>query len=244
MTGIHMHGTQCGIEVAEVAWPEVQRRLAAGATALLPVGAGAKEHGRHLPMNADYLQAKWLVDRLTRLAPVVAWPTVNYGHYPAFVDYPGSCSLSPEVFETMVGQVCADIRRAGARRIVILNTGLSTIAPLQRVCDRDAERVILANVYQGARYRNAAAALRQERRGGHAGELETSMLLAIAPDKVDMSKAEIWDPASIGPGRFYRADPGQPNYSPDGHYGNPSLATAQKGQKLVQAILEDLLEII
>jgi len=197
-----------------------------------------------MPMNADYIQAQWFSGRLTQLAPVVVWPTVTYGHYPAFVDYPGSCSLAADTFEAMVAQISADILRAGAQRLVILNTGLSTIEPLQRVRDRQPERVVLANIYQGAHYRKAASALQQEERGGHAGELETSILLAIAPDRVDMSKAVTWAPPSTGPGPLNRTDPARPNYSPSGIYGDPTLATTEKGQILIEAILEDLIGII
>jgi len=58
--GVHSSPEQKGLLAAEVAWPEVQRRLEAGAPALLPIGAACKEHGCHLPLNTDFLQAEWL----------------------------------------------------------------------------------------------------------------------------------------------------------------------------------------
>ncbi|NIO42324.1 MAG: creatininase family protein, partial [Burkholderiales bacterium] len=75
-----------GVWVARISWPEVQTRIDAGAAALLPIGAGSKEHGPHLPLQSDQLQAEWLADQLLQRFPLLAWPVVTYGYYPAFVD--------------------------------------------------------------------------------------------------------------------------------------------------------------
>jgi len=105
-------GRTTGRWVAHIPWPEVQERLDAGAVAVLPVGAGAKEHGRHLPMGTDCLQAEWLADRLVEQTDVLVWPVVTYGHYPAFVEYPGSCSLPADLFSALVAAIAEDLRRA------------------------------------------------------------------------------------------------------------------------------------
>lgn len=235
-----------GIRVAEVAWPEVERRLATGALAVLPVGAASKEHGHHLPLDTDYRQAEWLGAELAARAPVAVWPTLGYGYYPAFVDYPGSCSIAAPTFRAVVVDILGGIRRAGARHTLILNTGISTIAPLHELLSSNAELegvVSLVNVYGGRHYRDMATALEQQRRGGHADELETSIMLAIAPQQVDMSRARACDSHTIR-GVFNRSDPEAPNYSPTGVYGDPTLATAEKGHRLLDAMLRDLLAVI
>ena len=86
-------------DVGAMIWDAVGDRLEAGAAALLPIGAGAKEHGLHLPMNTDQQQAEWLAARIAERFDVLVWPTLSYGHYPAFVNYAGSCSLEAETFE-------------------------------------------------------------------------------------------------------------------------------------------------
>ncbi|UCE89678.1 MAG: creatininase family protein [Pseudomonadota bacterium] len=234
-----------GIRVAEVAWPEVLARIEAGATAVLPVGAACKAHGRHLPMGTDQLQAEWLGAALAERAPVLVWPTVSYGHYPAFVDYPGSCSLELDTFRALVEQILRDILRAGVQRVLIINTGISTVAPLQQAKAHagGAGRIVLCNVYEGARYRALAARTEQQVRGGHADELETSIMLNIAPKRVDMANANRWDTHEIS-GVFSRTDPSAPGYSPDGVYGDPTLADADKGWKLLHAMLQDILEAL
>jgi creatinine amidohydrolase len=195
-------------------------------------------------MNTDYLQAQWLAAVLVQRAAVVVWPTVGYGHYPAFVDYPGSCSLSPGTFRAMITELLEDFRRAGAIRSVILNTGISTIRPLEQViaCVQGFSELRLINFYEGKHYRTAAAELEQQPRGSHADESETSIMLAIAPDKVDMSMAERWVDREIK-GRFSRTEPQDANFSPNGVYGDPTLASVEKGQRLLNAMLEDVLAV-
>lgn len=233
---------QPGIIVANVSWPDVEAALEAGATAVLPIGAAAKEHGLHLPMSTDFLQAEWLGARLVECAQVAVWPSLGYGYYPAFVDYPGSCSLSRQTFENYTVEILEDILRAGAKTILIVNTGISTIPALNTAIDRcfAPRRIRLANVYRGPRYRAAEARLMQQPRGSHADELETSIMLVIAPERVRMDKAQACTQEMIG-GPLNRLDPSGPNYSPSGVYGDPCLATREKGEILVRAILGDLL---
>ena len=155
-----MNSEARGAFVTELSWPELERRIQAGAIAVLPVGAACKEHGFHLPMNADLLQAEWLAAALAQRAEVLVWPTVAYGYYPAFRDYPGSVSLSVATFRAVVQEILADIRRAGARAVLILNTGISTIEPLQVAVDAAGRRY-----HHPGRLRSRRA----HRRGGRAG---------------------------------------------------------------------------
>ncbi len=196
-------------------------------------------------MNTDHLQAHWLAGALAAQQPVVVWPTVGYGHYPAFVDYPGSCSLTAATFSAMLVEILAGIRLAGAPGILILNTGISTIGPLRRAVRRcgAAPEIRLCNVYQGTHFRAAEATVSEQPRGGHADEIETSIMLKIAPDRVEMGKAQPCNGREIS-GRFNRWDPGAANYSPSGVYGDPTLASAAKGQRLLDAMLLDLLETL
>ena len=233
-----------GAFVAQLTWPEVERRIEAGALAVLPVGAACKQHGPHLPMNADLLQAEWLAAALVQRAEVLVWPSVAYGYYPAFRDYPGSASLSAATFRAMVAEILADIGHAGARTVLVLNTGISTIEPLQAAAAVMSEqlRIGLANVYAGPRCRSVTQAIEQQARGAHADELETSILLAIGPEHVALDKAEAWTPSAMAvSGPFSRSDPDNPRFSPSGVWGDPTLASADKGRRLLAAMVEDLL---
>lgn len=233
--------------MAQLSWPELERRIAAGTVAVLPVGAACKAHGPHLPMNTDYLQAEWLAAALVQRADVLMWPTVAYGYYPAFTDYPGSVSLARGTFQRMVQEILDDIGRAGTRSVLILNTGISTVAPLRAAADTrpDTMRIALANVYDGPRFRKVTAAVEAQPRGGHADEIETSVMLAVAREYVALDLAQTWTPAAMDVrGPFSRSDPDDPRYSPAGIWGDPTLASADKGRLLLGAMVDDLLTAV
>lgn len=241
-----MQYDQSGGVVGELSWDEVEQRADAGAVGVLPVGAACKEHGLHLPMQSDWLQAEWLARALASRAGVLVWPTVGYGYYPAFTDYPGSVSISQQTFRDMVSDILRAIHRTGIAHVVIINTGISTSEPLQAAAGtaQPALRVTLANVYEGPHYRRAAQALEQQTAGAHADELETSILAAIDAQCVKRSRARAWTPAHMGASGPFSRDPAAPRYSPAGVWGDPTLASEAKGRRLLDAMLADLLEMI
>ncbi len=227
-----------------MSWPEVERRLNQGAVAVLPVGAGAKEHGFHLPMGTDRLQAELLCAELSKRVDVLVWPVVPYGHYPAFIEFPGSLSVSARVFSDFVREL-VDGLLAVARRVMILNTGISTIRPLEsaRASSANPVRVSLANVYRGTAYLKALEETQTQERGTHADEAETSLMLTLAPHVVDMSVATTCLTRGDLKGRFSR-QPDHPNYTPSGVFGDAKRAHSESGAKLLQAMLDDLTNLI
>ncbi len=230
--------------VERMMWDEVARRIDSGAPAILPIGAAAKQHGLHLPLNTDRIQAELLAARLADPIGALIWPALTYGHYPAFVDYAGSTSLSAPVFEGMVQQIASSILGHGCRALFVLDTGISTLAPVEAALARlGAGNALHLRIHDGANYRRAAAAIAEQRHGSHADELETSLMLVLAPQLVDMRRAEA-SPALTRevPGRLTPTDTASPNYSRSGSFGDPTLASAAKGEILLKAMLDDLNE--
>jgi creatinine amidohydrolase len=225
-------------------WDEVARRIGDGAVAILPIGAAAKQHGFHLPLNTDRIQAEWLAGRMAEKIDALVWPTLTYGHYPAFVEYAGSSSLSISTFEALVREVAGQILGSGCPKLLVLNTGISTLAPVDRALARLAsERAKHLWIHGGPRYPRVARQLAEQGHGSHADELETSLMLALAPHLVDMTRAEA-SPAlkEEAPGALTPSDPNSPNYSRSGSYGDPTRATRAKGEALLAAMLDDLHE--
>ena len=230
--------------IERMRWDQVARRIGDGAVAILPIGAAAKQHGFHLPLNTDRIQAEWLAGRMAEKIDALIWPTVTYGHYPAFVEYAGSNSLSISTFEALVREVAGQILGSGCKRLLVLNTGISTLAPVDRALMRLAsERVKHLWIHEGPRYPRVARQLAEQSHGSHADELETSLMLALAPHLVDMTRAEA-SPAlkHETPGALTPSDPTSPNYSRSGSYGDPTRATSAKGEALLAAMLDDLHE--
>ncbi len=225
-------------------WPEAELALYELPTVLLPLGARTKEHGHHLPLNNDWLIAEYLAKRVAEQCPVLVLPTLQYGYYPAFLEYPGSISLRSDVCRDMLIDICQSLASQGARRFYVLNTGVSTLKPLK------AARPII--VAQGVRMEftdisTAYAALRRQVEtqpaGTHADEIETSMMLYIAPHVVRLDQAQRDIHPDRGPGGLTRdpkADAGI--YSPTGAYGDPSLATLEKGKIVVEGMVSYLVQ--
>jgi creatinine amidohydrolase len=230
--------------VERLTWDEVASRIEHGAAAVLPIGAAAKQHGFHLPMNTDRIQAEWLAAAIAARVDALIWPTLVYGYYPAFTDYAGSASLSAAVFEAMVHDIATGIAGFGCRALFMLDTGISTIDPVDRALERiDAGDVLHLRIHQGPRYRRAATRLAEQSHGSHADELETSLMLALAPHLVEMSRAEASPALKYEtPGRLTPSDISSANYSRSGSYGDPTLATPAKGAVLLAAMVDDLIE--
>jgi len=230
---------QKGAWVATLAWPEVQQRIASGAAALLPIGAGAKEHGPHLPLNTDQVQVEWFTERLLEAFDLLAWPTVTYGYYPAFVDYPGSSHIEYGTFSAVIDDLIDGFCKHGIQQVLVLNTGISTISALDEVIARHPQALLL-NTYAGPQYRKTTKEILASGDAGHAGGAETSILLAIAEHLVDMRLAPGRDQHNIGPGPLQWRDPDAANYSPSGIVGDARAADAITGKRLLAAIVQDL----
>jgi creatinine amidohydrolase len=230
--------------VESLMWDDVGRRIADGAAAILPIGAAAKEHGFHLPMNTDRIQAERLAAKMADRFDALIWPTVSYGYYPAFAEYAGSSGLSAPLFENLIEEIATLILGFGCRALIVLDTGVSTQMPIDRALVRvGANHVRHLRVYDGPHYRRAAAQVTEQSHGSHADELETSVMLALAPDLVNMSRAEASPKVQREtPGRLTLTDSTSPNYSRSGSYGDPTLATHAKGEILLAAIVDDLAE--
>lgn len=228
-------------------WPEAEAAFRRIPWLLLPIGAALKEHGPHLPLNTDSLLAADLARRIAEQADVIVLPTLTFGYYPAFVHFPGSTTLRADTFRETVEQVVESLARNGAQRFLILNTGVSTTAPLTIAANNLVERgipVALANILDLG---HSADHVLESSAGSHANEHETSMVLAIDPSfvRVDRLAAEVepWMAASSvvrEAGPLLRQAGGIGRLAPSGVIGDPTRATAAKGEALLAAMAADV----
>ena len=224
------------IELADLSWPQAERYLNDDSVVMIPLGAAAKEHGPHLRLDNDFQLAERLKCLVMARCVVVVAPTVSYHHYPAFSEYPGSTSLSFGTARDLIIDIVRSLAAFGPRRFYVLNTGVSTNEPLQEAAGILRESgILLRHTDIEDIAADAERELLQQQRGGHADEAETSMMLCLAPQRVDMGQACRDDRPRNGPGGLSRT-PGQPGiYSPSGIWGDATLATAAKGRALVEA---------
>lgn len=241
VTGARTAPPAAGVRLEDLTWTQAEQVLTSDAVVVLPIGAAAKEHGPHLKLKNDLILADYFARRLLERVPIVVAPTVTYHYYPAFLEYPGSTSLTLETARDMTVEIVRTLAAYGPRRFYGLNTGVSTVRALRPAAERLAAEGILF------RFTDLAVTLGPiERRvarqpgGSHADEIETSMVLYIDPGSVDMRKA-VKDFDAAGKGPLSRT-PGKPDttYSPSGVYGDATLATREKGRIIVEAFVDAL----
>ncbi|MBS1984174.1 MAG: creatininase family protein [Bdellovibrionales bacterium] len=233
-----------GLWLDRVSWDEADVLLKEARVVVIPIGAGLKEHGHHLPLGNDAILATELTQRLVERAPILACPTVNYGPYPAFSEYPGSVTITPEAFEGTLRGIVQSLFRHGARRFYALNTGISTVASLEKLRLEFAAQDI-AFAYMDLRRHGSQVRKEIERQsvGTHADEMETSLMLHLRPSVVHAERAVSELGADRGPGGLTRnAQATGGVYSVTGAWGDPTLATAEKGARFAAAILADVLQ--
>mgnify|MGYP000896395958 CR=1 FL=1 len=212
-----------GAWLEDLTWPEAKARFDAGAVVVVPIGAAAKAHGPHLPLKTDALTARALGQRLAERLPVVVAPVVGFGFYPAFTSFAGSQHLSAATFKDLLAELVGNLRSHCVRRIVLLNTGVSTEKSIDEMSAGADDLLVLHMRGLGA----AAEHLVDVHEGGHADERETSVMLAIDPRSVRMAKLALDGP-------FERT----------GATGDPTRATAFKGERILAARIDDIVAAI
>jgi creatinine amidohydrolase len=227
-----------------MSWDEAEKVLTPDAVVVIALGAEAKEHGRHLQLNNDFLMAEYLKKRVLEAAPqgTVIAPTINYSYYPYFLEYPGSTSLSLETSTAMFEEIVRSVAHYGPKRFYIVNTGLSTNWPLEPAAEQLAKEGILLRFTDLTKEDPVEAKVRQSG-GSHADEIETSMMLYIAPETVRMKKA-VRDLNPDQPGNLTRDPHGKGLYSPTGAWGDPTLATLEKGKAVTESTVASTLKDI
>jgi creatinine amidohydrolase len=235
-----------GRRLAKMTWVDARAALRPETVVVIPLGAESKEHGPHLPLDADRRQADYFAARVLADADVVIAPTLTYGYYPAFVEYPGSTTLSLPVARDMLLDVVRGLSKFGPRRFYVINIGVSTNKPLAEAQALLAlDGIVLRYLdLTGAAVEAIEKPLKKEREGTHANETETSMVLAIDASCVDMSKAVADYNCGKGGKGPLSLDPGSPRYSASGIYGDASLATVEKGRVLLDGMTRLILSEI
>ena len=233
-----------GILLEDLTWQEAEKVLTPQTIVVIPIGAESKEHGPHLKLKNDFLMAEYFKREVLKRSAVVVAPTVNYHYYPAFGEYPGSTTLRLETARDLMVDICRSLARYGPHKFYALNTGVSTVRALKLSTEVLAAEGITLRYTDIIKAGEAAEKqVKQEEGGTHADEIETSMMLFIAPETVDMKKA-VKDYHPSEKHGLTRKPDGEGAYSASGVYGDATLATRRKGEIVVRATLASILKDI
>jgi creatinine amidohydrolase len=227
-----------GVRLEDLTWQAAEARLRPDTVVVLPVGSGATEHGPHLPLGTDLKLAEHLARRVLARTDVVVTPPLSYHHYPAFLEYPGSISISLPAARDTVADIARSLARHGPRRFYVLNTRSSPVPSLPESAKVLAREGILLRFTDLRATLDGWIRLVQKQPAGlHADEIETSMMLHLDPGAVDMSAAPRDMSRPSTPFTLTRRAGPEGTYSASGAWGDATLATREKGGTLVDALV-------
>jgi creatinine amidohydrolase len=221
--------------------------------AVLPVAA-TEQHGPHLPTSVDTDLVNGVIAaslaHLPQELPVLFLPTQAIGRSAEHERFPGTLSLSAETTMRVWMELGACVARAGIKKLVLFNAHGGQVS-LMDIVARDLRCQHDLIVYSSSWYSlpieattDALFSAQEQRFGMHAGDVETSMMLALRPQYVDMALARDFKSTSqdraahypiLGNGRSAKLGWQMQDYNPAGAAGNAAAATAEKGRAVIEA---------
>jgi creatinine amidohydrolase len=222
---------------------EVGEAAAAGALAVLPVGA-TEQHGPHLATGTDTLLADHLSGAAAERTGDVVLPALPYGCSLGHTDrWPGTLSLHPSTMAAVVVEVGRWAHASGFRRLVIVNGHATNGPPCQSALlelrhelpDLRARFVSIFDLTP-----ELAARYTEDAPDFHANEAETSMLLHLAEDQVRLDRVVDEPDRTVGRVLSYP----MPAVTRSGVVGLPTSASAARGEELVEQLVEALVELL
>jgi creatinine amidohydrolase len=243
--------------MAEVEWrklraDQLREQAQRDAIVILPVAA-LEQHGPHLPVEVDTLLGETVALRTARKAvatgtPVVVLPVLWTGLSEHHMSFGGTVTLDFPAFSALVEGVVRSVLRHGFRRIVLLNAHGGNENALRTITD-DLTPKLGVPIVQFTYWYAAAVPIAKilETQGGlqHACEAETSMMMAVRPDlvatdRIPLAKSNTTpDVSDVAGGGVYRWRT-IGSRSGSGVIGNPEAASAEKGERLFEAIADAL----
>lgn len=212
-------------------------------TVLIPFGS-TEEHGDHLPLDTDTLQALELARIVAKERPLFVAPPVHYGVCRSSRNHPGTVGLTSATLKALVDDIVSDLYRQGLRNFILLSghAGATHMATLVDAGEALLERYADSEIAVLCEYRlvRAGAAHMIETEGdSHAGEIETSRILNSHPGLVKGTSAREYP--NFPEGILVRD---KRKYWPGGVWGDPGRATAEKGRVMARLAADRLIDII
>jgi len=238
------------------------------AMAVLPLAA-TEQHGPHLPLSVDTDIVNAVIARSVPMLqteatslPVYFLPTQAVGLSPEHAAFAGTLTLKPETLIRLWTDIAESVKAAGIHKLVLFNAHGGHVGAMDVVA-RDLRArlgmlVYCVNWYQlplldaKGQDLNALFSDHEHRFGVHAGDVETSVMLALKPQVVRMDEAQNFKSTSedraaqfpiLGNGKSAKLAWQMQDYNASGAAGNAAAATAEKGQALLTAAAQSLAQL-
>ena len=217
---------------------------AAGKTQVVVLVTGAMEaHGTHLPLSTDSFLPTHLAEKIAEKTNALVLPTIPFGDSWDFNNFAGTISVDPQILTQFYDSIMKGVFKHRFRYLVVLNGHGGNVPALKLAAKSATEKgehvVIIVNWWRDLAER--ARKLVEETPSGHAAEDETSEVMHVRPDLVELSKAvshRVVTKYEIISGSY------REELLPSAMYGDPRKATAEKGRLIMEQAEEELIELI
>jgi creatinine amidohydrolase len=233
------------LDAATSAWPDVEAAIRRGLLAVLPLGA-MEQHGAHLPLLTDTTMAAGVARRVAEGMDGLLLPPIAYGDAWTTEGWAGTLSISPVTLRATVEDLGRGLLRMGVRGLVTINGHFGNREPIALAARTLSEAGFPVLHLDYPRLEAFAAEICESAPAGpgfyHADEVETSMMLALAPESVAMAKAAPEYP--LFPETFGAEPMRLSAFNRSGVFGDPRPASAEKGERLISLIVGESLRLI
>ena len=233
------------IDSARASSPDIARASANALLAVLPVGA-VEQHGPHLPLLTDTILAAGVARRIADSLGAWLLPAIAYGDAWTAEGWAGTVSIAPSTLRASLEDIGRGVQRIGVAGLVVVNGHFGNREPIGLAAQslRAAGLPVLPLDYPGLEAAAQQYCLSKPAGPGfyHADEVETSMMLALAPEAVRMDLAVAEYPTF--PADFGARPMQLSSFNTSGVFGDPRGATAETGEKIIARIVSDSLTAI
>jgi creatinine amidohydrolase len=235
-------------------WQEMNEAIAAQKVVILPTGA-TEQHGPHLPLDVDHFLSESVCLEVGRRMPteVLVLPAVPFGLNRHHIDFPGTIHVEPDVFISYCLNVTKSVAYHGFQKIMIVNGHGSNGTLVDLVARKTVleTRSLCCATNYFAFATAAFAEVRESEVTAHADELETSLYLYLAEDRVRFDRAVPGDDVR---GTYVSSDSWSRypvrfsdywgRWTETGVHGDPTKATREKGRVIFEAAVSGLVEFV
>jgi creatinine amidohydrolase len=242
------------IRMSEMTRVDIQKALDSGfGTVVFAVGSN-EQHGPHLPTCTDSLIGDVLANKVAgKLGRALQAPSINVGCSDHHMVFPGAISLRPETLKSLIRDYYVSLAKQGFKNIVILPSHGGNFNAVREATDELNQSLEGTNIVSYTDLKGLLEFLAEfsskhgisaGESGAHAGESETSMVLAIRKDMVDMKHAEEGFVGSFEDKMNLMWSQGIKAISKNGVVGDPRKAEAGKGEEYLELWAEKMVDFV
>ena len=231
--------------ISEITMTEFENGLNKTKSVIIPVGS-TEEHGDHLPLGTDIMQAYEAAKMVSKKVPIFVTPPIFYGICRSTNGFPGTIAISPDCLRMLIRDIVISLYENGLRNFIITSghAGGTHMCALQEVAEQlmyqlDDAKFMVLNDFHLAYEVGFDANIWETEGDSHAGEVETSRMMAYFPELIKGEGKEEYPnfptPIMVRNKR---------KFWPGGIWGNPLKASKEKGLKVNYLIVEKLIQLI